>query len=289
MPIDAHLHAFATADEGRLAQGGSPICGYDGTIADLVGILDAGTMDAACVLSALPVALWRDLLGGSWSDEEAPERLLELAMKQNEWLCDATTADPRLLCGVGAEALLPTDPLLRHLSDCLSRHAHVRAIKVHPSLNHVDPADRRYDAVYRLAVDAGVPVFSHGGTSQGTMYASDVEHCHPGKFAPVAAAHPELRLVVAHCAVPFLDELLELGQRHANVYTDLSWVLPARAVEPARLGKFIREFGVERVMFGSDFPFFDPASALEALSETGLSDAELEQVTTGNAARLLWL
>ena len=51
----------------------------------------------------------------------------------------------------------------------------------------------------------------------------------------------------------------------------------------------IRGFGVERVLFGSDFPFSDPERSLDFLTEAGLSSSELEMVVSGNAENIFHL
>lgn len=48
----------------------------------------------------------------------------------------------------------------------------------------------------------------------------------------------------------------------------------------------VRAFGVARVMFGSDFPYFDPEDSLHRLAAEGLTAGELEMLGAGNAARV---
>lgn len=45
-------------------------------------------------------------------------------------------------------------------------------------------------------------------------------------------------------------------------------------------------FGVDRVLFGSNFPYHDPLRSLETLEHAGLTAGELDLVTTDNAVRL---
>jgi predicted TIM-barrel fold metal-dependent hydrolase len=45
----------------------------------------------------------------------------------------------------------------------------------------------------------------------------------------------------------------------------------------------VRSFGAERVLFGSDFPFFDPAESFERLESAGLSHDEFDAVTLHDA------
>lgn len=95
-----------------------------------------------------------------------------------------------------------------------------------------------------------------------------------------------MTLVVAHLGHPWHDELVAVAERHPGVCTDLSFVLGARLLPPAQLASTIRAFGVERVLFASDFPFFAPEDSLERLEAAGLTPGELEMVRAGNAERI---
>jgi predicted TIM-barrel fold metal-dependent hydrolase len=57
---------------------------------------------------------------------------------------------------------------------------------------------------------------------------------------------------------------------------------------PERLVATVRAFGVERVLFGSDFPYFDPEDSLDYLAGAGLTEGELDMVRSGNAERLFF-
>jgi len=59
--------------------------------------------------------------------------------------------------------------------------------------------------------------------------------------------------------------------------------------EPAVYRRVIEAVGVEKVLWGSDFPLTTQARALERTREAGLSDDELAAVLGGNAAQLLGL
>jgi predicted TIM-barrel fold metal-dependent hydrolase len=49
----------------------------------------------------------------------------------------------------------------------------------------------------------------------------------------------------------------------------------------------LRQLGVDRVLFGSDYPVEDPVRALEATGKLGFTDAELAAIMHDNAAELL--
>jgi aminocarboxymuconate-semialdehyde decarboxylase len=51
----------------------------------------------------------------------------------------------------------------------------------------------------------------------------------------------------------------------------------------------IEYFGIDNVMYGTDYPCWDPATALKLLDEVGLSQADKEKLFYGNARRILGL
>ena len=62
-------------------------------------------------------------------------------------------------------------------------------------------------------------------------------------------------------------------------------------VSPHSMGiKFaIEYYGIVRVMYGSDYPCWDPATALALIREIGLTEADLDKLLYRNARRILGL
>jgi aminocarboxymuconate-semialdehyde decarboxylase len=60
-------------------------------------------------------------------------------------------------------------------------------------------------------------------------------------------------------------------------------------VSPHSMGmKFaIDYYGIDHVMYGTDYPCWDPATALALIDEIGLSDTDKEKLFYGNARRIL--
>lgn len=284
--VDAHLHLFRDEREGLLAQGGERRAGFAGVPDELAVILDRGRIARALVVTAAPVELWRRALRDRYGDELEEQVAVRLS-HLNEWVCETARADGRLLPAIGAEATIDATRLRAEIHDKVSRHG-VRVIKIHPALNFTFPTHPGYEPVFAAAREAGLVVVSHGGASSGP-YESEVDYCAPAEFAPVLAAFPEVRVVVAHLAHPYVDDLVELAADHPNLYTDLSLVVGAGHLAGEGLRSAVRAFGFERVLFGSDFPYFDPEESLDRLAAAGLTDAELEAITAANAAIVLGL
>jgi predicted TIM-barrel fold metal-dependent hydrolase len=111
----------------------------------------------------------------------------------------------------------------------------------------------------------------------------------------VLERHPGLPLVLAHLGGAAWREVAELALAFPSARFDLaeivSWSGHADgAPTPAELSALIREIGAERVLLGSDFPWYEPGdvvAAVEALP--GLGPEERAAILGGNAAALLGL
>jgi predicted TIM-barrel fold metal-dependent hydrolase len=101
----------------------------------------------------------------------------------------------------------------------------------------------------------------------------------------LARANPELPIIAAHAGSLYgwqhLDELLELD----NVYFDIAYV--NGLLEPGELVEIIRRKGPERVIYGSDAPWREPAAFRQWFEELPLSSGEREMIAAGTLLELL--
>jgi predicted TIM-barrel fold metal-dependent hydrolase len=278
--IDAHLHVFPDEASGLLAQGGERLAGHAGVVEEVRAI---AAQSGITRVIALNTAIGSVLRGFGQSEERIWANLVE----NNEWICRVGAENDVISAALSADPTVDRAAMVAHLRDMLGRYA-VRAIKVHPAIAHVLPDDPGFLSIYEVARDARVPVVSHGGSSVGAFYEAEIQYCAPDNFVPVLAKYPDVPLVIAHLGQPYFDDLLAVGAAHANALTDLSFALGARLIDPAGLLRVVRAFGVERVMFGTDFPFFDPADSLDYLSGAGFTAGELEAITSTNAERVFF-
>jgi len=75
------------------------------------------------------------------------------------------------------------------------------------------------------------------------------------------------------------------------VWFDLSATAPMLAGGPyAEQFRWVtRQLGADRVLYGSDWPLYDPAEALSAVRSLGFTEDEERQIFHDNAVRLLHL
>ena len=182
--------------------------------------------------------------------------------------------------GDGPEALLELDRVAE---------MGARAIKLHPNTQQFDVADPSVSAVVSRATEHRLPVIFDGY--------SPFDANQPGKFVQLAMAVPEARLVLAHAHGPQFPTLLvyDVLARYPwwrrNVWVDLSATAPLLARGPfaEQFAWVCRKVGVDRLIFGSDYPMDEPASAVEAVASYGFTRAEMSSILYDNASQLFGL
>ncbi|HUU65167.1 MAG TPA: amidohydrolase family protein, partial [Dehalococcoidales bacterium] len=118
----------------------------------------------------------------------------------------------------------------------------------------------------------------------------------PKNFARVLEAFPRLTVILAHLGSAWWDERVELAQKYPNVYFDTSQGFsatdriphsPHRGLAEEDVVRVFRKIGVERIMFGTDFPAISPQPQLEQLLRIPLTDEEKRMILSENAKRIL--
>ncbi|WP_342660381.1 hypothetical protein Rruber_00162 [Rhodococcus ruber] len=133
----------------------------------------------------------------------------------------------------------------------------VKGFKFHPSMQGFEPNDRQFYPLYEALVEAGVPALFHTGqTGIGAGlpggHGIKLRYSDPMLLDDVAADFPDLTIVMAHPAVPWVDAQISIATHKANVYIDLSGWSPKYF--PPQLVKAANTMLRHKVLFGSDFP-----------------------------------
>ncbi len=183
---------------------------------------------------------------------------------------------------VGFGSVHPLAPQLeRRLDRQLALGA--RGIKVHPTVQLVRPDCRRALRLYRLCADRGLPVLWHCGPvgiePRLGRYLSQLKHY----VRPVREC-PETTFILGHSGALQMEEAVRLARTCQNVYLELA----SQSVSNIR--RILDQVHPDRVLFGSDWPFYHQATALaKVLLATEGDPALRRRVLYENAARLLRL
>jgi len=171
--------------------------------------------------------------------------------------------------------------------------------------------EERLEPFYARVEELGLPMFLH---PTDAVFADLLEgyngalHLSLGRVIEVSAAasrlvlsglmerHPGLKLVLSHTggALPYQSGRMDKNSKTAGLPKPVSTYLKRMytdTVSPHAAGmKFaIEYYGIDNVMYGTDYPCWDPATALRLLGELELSLDDQEKLFRTNAQRILGL
>lgn len=167
----------------------------------------------------------------------------------------------------------------------------VEVLKLHTQVGEFRLDDPLLDAVWDLLEAAGTPIVLHVGSGPIGNQFTGPEH-----LARLLAAHPRLRVIVAHLGAPEYAEFLALAERYDETRLDTTMVFTDFFDEegpfPAELLPRVAALG-DRILLGSDFPtipypYLHQLESLQRLHDRhpGLDEDWLRRVCWHNAVGL---
>lgn len=165
-----------------------------------------------------------------------------------------------------------------------------RGIKLHPDYQLTMIDDPRYLRILRGALARNLHVSIHAGADEA--YPEPV-HCPPEASLRVLGilkseiAASRGKIILAHLGGNRQWDGAERLLVGCEAYLDLSFVV--HRVPREQLFRMIRGHGAARILFGSDYPWSNPADDVAYLSGLPLTDREKQQIFTSNAEELLGL
>lgn len=153
----------------------------------------------------------------------------------------------------------------------------LRGVKIHPDTQQFNMDDPKMLAIYEM-LEGRLPVLMHCGDYR-------YDYSHPRRLAAVLDQFPKLTVIGAHFGGWSLFDLaLEyLQERHC--YLDISSSMMFLGLR--RTAELIRRYGADRILFGTDFPMWNPKEELEQVYRLGLTNEELEKILCTNGMRIL--
>ncbi|HUS92727.1 MAG TPA: amidohydrolase family protein [Phycisphaerae bacterium] len=262
LSIDVHTHAFpdalaerAVAELERIA----PVRTVgEGTTASLLASMDAAGIDASvvCTIATRPEQTGSIL---RWCEAVRSERIVPFASIHPD------TPEP----GRWVERIVA---------------AGVRGIKLHAFYQDFRIDEPRMEGIYAAAEALGLVVQLHCG--EDFSFPVD-DRAGAARVARVLDRHRGLKVIAAHMGGWRMWEQSERWLVGRDVFFETSYSLVD--LGPERAADMIRRHGVERVLFGTDWPWSRQAEDVAVLRGLALADADREKVLGANAAALLGL
>jgi uncharacterized protein len=308
--IDVHMHLYETPESGEWWKAGYEIfeygqkegvrfSDYSGTVGDAVQAIEKAGFSHGVAVNLLSVDLFRleaiamlpEEVQGADRDraiEEIDATMADRFRAFNRWLVDSLAPIPQItpFVGVDPTALSP-EANVQHLREMADRGA--RGIKLHPVVQQFEPSDPRMRPVFEACRELGFTVLSHTGSAKGGERFAE-----PSAFAGVLRDFPGLTVLLAHLGGGQWRQTVDLSKASPSVVFDLceivEWTGAPNAPTAEQLGTMIKEIGHERVMLGTDFPWYDLDRTVELVMDLPvLAPEQKEMILGANAVRILGL
>ena len=193
----------------------------------------------------------------------------------NEFIAATVREHPDVLTGLGTLHPESAD-MAGDLAHLLALGLH--GVKLHPDIQGFPIDDPRLTAAYAFCEEHGLPILFHTGDSRYDL-------SNPDHLKPVLHAFPRLTVVGAHLGgYSIWNEAARALADEPNLYVDASSCLAF--LDDAHMVAAIRQYGTERVLFGTDFPLFSAKTDLSRFLSLGFNEAEYRAMLAQNAARV---
>ena len=269
LDLDVYINANFTANDleelrcDTIAQGlwGSESIRSQ-TIPNLLAEMDATRVEQAVIL---PIAFnfpFGDNLVPKWRDA-----------------IDRAGVANRLMAGASVH---PRDPRkIERLEEAAASGA--RVVKLHPTVQAFYPDEDDALEIYQAAERLGLVIFFHGGRA-GIEPESRHPYAMPRHYEGAISAFPKLPFVLGHAGARDGPAMLEMGLRHSNAWFGI------HGQSVTHLDEMIRRTGGERLLFGTDWPFYHLAATLAKVlivtNDPGRAEIR-HALLRGNAEKLL--
>ena len=267
LDLDVYINAnFTPADLADLRWNAVAQLGWGSaaaathTIPNLLAEMDATRVDRALIL---PIAFglpFGDDLTERWTkaiaEEEVGDRLLVGASVHPR---DSRAVEKlRAYAGAGA-----------------------RALKLHPAAQRFFPDSPELEPIYRECGRLGLPIIFHGGRA-GIEPSYTHQFTVMRNYEAALRDFPEVQFVLGHAGARDVADAIPLAKRYSNVW------LGIHGQGVSQLSELIERVGADRLLFGSDWPFYHLAATLaKVLLVTERRPDVRRAILQDNAERLL--
>ena len=173
----------------------------------------------------------------------------------------------------------PHDPegSLPYIEDYIERRGFV-GLKLHPNVQEFYANDPGMFPIYERMQEYGLPVMFHTGGIGVMPFCDKFGRCE--YLDEVACRFPDMAIIMGHAGRGNYTETASILRKHPNVYADIS-ANSARmpGQEHGILAELVKTVklwsgSVDKLLFGSDYPYYFPNKTVELLKRLGTSAPE---------------
>jgi uncharacterized protein len=245
MIIDVHTRIWSNLDQLGRDMAGRVRTRASSRVSQLDASAAALERSMSCVDVSLVLAFRSEKLG---------------AHVPNELVADFVRKDPQKRIGICC-----VDPMSGDALDQLERASALglAGVVVSPACQGFHPSHSSAMRVYERCAAISMPLLV-------TMFdpvtaGAALEFARPALWDEVAQAFPKLPILLGQLGHPWIDETLLLLSKHSNMYADIAGVVSRPWQLYNALLSATSSGVMDKLLFGSGFPFDAPAKAIETL------------------------
>ena len=155
----------------------------------------------------------------------------------------------------------------------------LKGVKLHPDIQGFKIDDFRMLKIYELCEKHKIPVLMHCGDSR-------YDNSNPNRIKPILDIYTDLIFIGAHFGgYSVWEDAAKFLAGYKNFYVDTSSSL--FEIDAKRAKELIYTYGIDNVLFGTDYPMWKPEEELVRFMKIELSKDERQKILYDNCARLL--
>jgi hypothetical protein len=159
---------------------------------------------------------------------------------------------------------------------------HVKGIKFHPEYQDFYIDNRAFFPMYEAIQSSGLIVVFHAGKDPGPF---TCDHALPPAIKKLHENFPRLKIVAAHMGGWRVWTEVEMNILGLPFYFDTSAV--REWMDKNEFMRLARKHGTDRLLFGTDSPWFDQAADVRWIDSMELTQEEKDRIFFKNAEALL--
>lgn len=259
MIIDAHCHIYPDKIAEKAAKSTGDFYSipslYDGKISTLLSLGDKAGVDRFIVQSVATT----------------PKQVRSI----NRFIHDTVNEYPDRMYGLGT--LHPdSDDIEGDVENLILLG--LKGVKLHPDIQKFKLDDYRCLKIYELCEKKNLPMLIHTGDSR-------YDYSNPNRLIPILDIYDKLTVIGAHFGGwSMWEEATQQLYKKKNFFVDCSSSFYALSDE--QIKNIIAKYGIDRVIFGTDYPMWDLKTEVDRFNSLGYSEEDSEKVLFKNAMRI---
>lgn len=157
----------------------------------------------------------------------------------------------------------------------------LEGVKLHPDIQNFKIDDFRMLKIYELCEKNKLPVLMHTGDKR-------YDNSNPNRLVPILETYTDMVVIGGHFGgYSVWDDAQKYLAGYENFYVDTSSSL--WKISPEKAKELIETYGADKVLFGTDYPMWNPKEEIEKFMKIDISDEDRQKIFYDNAAKLLKL